>query len=80
MDAFAAETGLDRPVLPWHTRRTPVADLGAALAVTAGALGKIATDVQLLAQSEIDEVGEPPDPAAAARRRCRTSATPRCPR
>ncbi|MFV2179358.1 3-carboxy-cis,cis-muconate cycloisomerase [Actinomadura sp. LOL_016] len=62
VDAFAAETGLDRPLLPWHTRRTPVADLGAALAVTAGALGKIATDVHLLAQSEVDEVAEAAGP------------------
>ncbi|TDC87498.1 3-carboxy-cis,cis-muconate cycloisomerase [Actinomadura sp. 7K507] len=56
--AFAAETGLARPVLPWHTRRTPVAELGAALALTAGALGKIATDVWLLSQSEVGEVAE----------------------
>lgn len=56
--AYAAETGLARPVLPWHTRRTPVADLAAALALTAGALGKIATDVWLLAQSEVGEVAE----------------------
>jgi len=56
--AYAEETGLARPVLPWHTRRTPVAGLAAALAVTAGALGKIATDVWLLSQSEVGEVAE----------------------
>ncbi|MFB4311340.1 3-carboxy-cis,cis-muconate cycloisomerase [Actinomadura sp. GTD37] len=56
--AYAEETGLARPVLPWHTRRTPVAGLAAALAVTAGALGKIATDVWLLAQSEVGEAAE----------------------
>ncbi|WP_433135686.1 3-carboxy-cis,cis-muconate cycloisomerase [Actinomadura nitritigenes] len=60
--AFAEETGLDAPVLPWHTRRTPVADLASALAVTAGALGKIATDVWLLAQSEVGEVAEAAGP------------------
>ncbi|MDL4776461.1 3-carboxy-cis,cis-muconate cycloisomerase [Actinomadura xylanilytica] len=60
--AYAAETGLDRPVLPWHTRRTPVAGLGSALALTAGALGKVATDVVLLAQSEVAEVAEPAAP------------------
>ncbi|MEU5883755.1 3-carboxy-cis,cis-muconate cycloisomerase [Spirillospora sp. NPDC047279] len=59
---YAGETGLAEPVLPWHTLRTPVAELGAALALTAGALGKIATDVVLLAQSEIDEVAEPAGP------------------
>ncbi|RMI36365.1 lyase family protein, partial [Actinomadura harenae] len=61
-DAFADELGLDRAVLPWHTRRTPVADLGAASALVTGALGKIATDVTLLAQSEVDELAEPAGP------------------
>ncbi|MFF7729221.1 3-carboxy-cis,cis-muconate cycloisomerase [Streptomyces sp. NPDC008001] len=58
-DAFAAETGLARPALPWHALRTPVADLAAALAFTAGALGKIAADVQTLARTEVGEVAEP---------------------
>lgn len=60
--SYAAETGLSQPVLPWHTRRTPVADLGSALALTAGALGKVATDVWLLAQSEVGEVAEAAGP------------------
>ncbi|MFG2001898.1 3-carboxy-cis,cis-muconate cycloisomerase [Spirillospora sp. NPDC048911] len=60
--AYAREAGLAEPILPWHTRRTPVAELAAALALTSGALGKIATDVVLLAQSEIDEVAEPAAP------------------
>ncbi|MHB9864562.1 nitrosuccinate lyase [Streptomyces sp. YIM S03343] len=59
VDAYAAETGLARPVLPWHTLRTPVADLASALAFTAGALGKIAVDVQSLARTEVGEVAEP---------------------
>ncbi|MFD3701048.1 3-carboxy-cis,cis-muconate cycloisomerase [Streptomyces sp. NPDC058646] len=62
--AFAAETGLAAPVLPWHALRTPVADLGAALAHTAAALGKIAADVLVLARTEVGEVAEP---AAAGR-------------
>ncbi|MFF7194075.1 lyase family protein [Streptomyces sp. NPDC008079] len=57
--AFADETGLARPVLPWHALRTPVADLAAALALTAGVLGKIAVDVQSLARTEVAEVAEP---------------------
>ncbi|MEW2393180.1 lyase family protein [Streptomyces venezuelae] len=65
--AFAVETGLGRPVLPWHALRTPVADLGAALAHTAGALGKMAADVQVLARTEIGEVAEPaPDGRGAS--------------
>lgn len=57
--AFAAETGLAVPVLPWHALRTPLADLGAALAHTAGALGKIAADVLVLARTEVGEAAEP---------------------
>ncbi|MFC4032435.1 3-carboxy-cis,cis-muconate cycloisomerase [Streptomyces polygonati] len=56
---FAEETGLARPVLPWHALRTPVADLAAALALTAGVLGKIAVDVQSMARTEVGEVAEP---------------------
>ncbi|MGW8331241.1 3-carboxy-cis,cis-muconate cycloisomerase [Streptomyces sp. NPDC055897] len=59
VEAFASETGLARPVLPWHTLRTPMADLAAALAFTAGALGKIAIDVQSLTRTEVAEVAEP---------------------
>ncbi|WP_374117102.1 3-carboxy-cis,cis-muconate cycloisomerase [Streptomyces sp. RKAG293] len=63
-DAYAGETGLARPVLPWHTLRTPLADLAAALAFTTGSLGKIAIDVQGLTRTEVAEVTEP---AAAGR-------------
>ncbi|MEV7940348.1 adenylosuccinate lyase family protein [Kitasatospora sp. NPDC088264] len=59
LTAFAAETGLARPVLPWHALRTPIADLAGALAFTAGALGKIAIDVQSLTRTEVGEVAEP---------------------
>jgi nitrosuccinate lyase len=59
VDAFAAETGLARPVLPWHALRTPVADVAAACAFTAGALGKLAVDVQVLVRTEVGEVAEP---------------------
>ncbi|MCX4696915.1 3-carboxy-cis,cis-muconate cycloisomerase [Streptomyces sp. NBC_01408] len=59
VSAFAEETGLAAPVLPWHALRTPVADLGAALAHTTGALGKIAADVLVLTRTEIGEVAEP---------------------
>lgn len=55
---YAAETGLADPALPWHTLRTPVADLVSALAFTAGALGKLAADVLLLSRTEIGELGE----------------------
>ncbi|KPC64177.1 3-carboxy-cis,cis-muconate cycloisomerase [Streptomyces chattanoogensis] len=56
--AYAAETGLAEPALPWHTLRTPVADLAGALAFTAGALGKMAADVLTLSRTETGELAE----------------------
>ncbi|GAA3141223.1 3-carboxy-cis,cis-muconate cycloisomerase [Nonomuraea roseoviolacea subsp. carminata] len=58
LGAFAAETGLAEPVLPWHVLRAPVADLAGALAFAAGALGKPAADVLVLSRTEIAEVRE----------------------
>ncbi len=55
---LAGELGLAVPVLPWHTDRLRIIDLGAALARVAAVLGKIARDVTLLAQSEVGEVSE----------------------
>jgi 3-carboxy-cis,cis-muconate cycloisomerase len=55
---FAAELGLAAPALPWHTDRLRVLDLAAALAGVCAALGKMARDVTLLAQSEVAEVSE----------------------
>jgi 3-carboxy-cis,cis-muconate cycloisomerase len=57
---LADELGLAEPVLPWHTNRTRLAELGGALETTAGVLGKIGLDVVLLAQTEVDEVREGP--------------------
>ncbi|MEU9732833.1 3-carboxy-cis,cis-muconate cycloisomerase [Streptomyces sp. NPDC048002] len=56
--AYAREAGLAAPTLPWHTLRTPVADLAGCLAFTAGALGKIAADVLTLSRTEIGELAE----------------------
>lgn len=56
--AYASETGLAEPALPWHTLRTPVADLGAALGFAGGALGKAAADVLVLSRTEIGEASE----------------------
>ncbi|MGW4569404.1 lyase family protein, partial [Streptomyces sp. NPDC004561] len=57
-EAYARQVGLAAPALPWHTLRTPVADLAGALAFTAGALGKIAEDVLTLSRTEIGELSE----------------------
>jgi 3-carboxy-cis,cis-muconate cycloisomerase len=55
---MAEELGLAEPVLPWHTDRLRIIDLATSLARVTAALGKIARDVTLLAQSEIAEVSE----------------------
>ncbi len=55
---LATELELALPVLPWHTDRLRIIDLGVALARVAAVLGKIARDVTLLAQEEIGEISE----------------------
>jgi 3-carboxy-cis,cis-muconate cycloisomerase len=59
LNVYAQELALPAPVMPWHTRRLPVAELGAELAVAAGFAGKIAVDLLLLAQTEVGEVRVP---------------------
>ena len=49
--------GLAVPTLPLHGERDHVADLAAGLAAAAGVAGAIASDVVLLAQTEVGEVG-----------------------
>jgi 3-carboxy-cis,cis-muconate cycloisomerase len=56
---LAEELALEEPVIPWHTSRARVGEIGSALALAAGALEKIAGDVVLLAQPEVAEVSEP---------------------
>jgi 3-carboxy-cis,cis-muconate cycloisomerase len=55
---LAGELGLPLPVLPWHTDRLRIVAVAASCAGAAAALGKIARDVTLLAQSEVGEVRE----------------------
>jgi 3-carboxy-cis,cis-muconate cycloisomerase len=55
---YAESLGLREPVVPWHTLRLPIAELGGALAGAAGAAAKIAGDIVLLAQTEVGEVAE----------------------
>ena len=55
---FAEELDLQEPVVPWHTNRVRIAELGAALDIAAGALAKIGIDVGLLSQTEVGEARE----------------------
>jgi 3-carboxy-cis,cis-muconate cycloisomerase len=55
---IASTAGLVEPILPWHTERTRIVQLAAALGALAGFAGKIARDIELLAQTEVAEVRE----------------------
>lgn len=59
LEEFARELDLAEPVLPWHTDRSRVAEVGVALSLLAGVLGKISLDLILMAQTEVGEVAEP---------------------
>lgn len=56
--AFAAELGLAAPERAWHTVRTRIVDLAAALGLAIGLLGKAGTDVILLSQAQLGELEE----------------------
>ncbi|WLI90763.1 3-carboxy-cis,cis-muconate cycloisomerase [Massilia sp. R2A-15] len=56
---MAADLGLACPDSAWHTQRDEWVRLGLEVAVLTGSLGKIATDLALMAQGEIGELAEP---------------------
>ena len=56
------ELKLAVPAISWHTVRDNIAETGAFLALVTGLCGKIALDVKLLMQTEIEEVYEPSAP------------------
>ena len=55
----AADLGLKVADAAWHTQRDEWVRLGLEVAVLTGSLGKIATDISLMAQGEIAELAEP---------------------
>jgi 3-carboxy-cis,cis-muconate cycloisomerase len=57
-DTLADELGLARRVIPWHTDRTPIAELATAFGVLAGAVSKPATDIVAMSATELGEVCE----------------------
>jgi 3-carboxy-cis,cis-muconate cycloisomerase len=59
MEALAEELGLRAPPIAWHVDRAPLAELACFLGLLTGTLGKIATDIALLMQTEVGEVAEP---------------------
>lgn len=56
--AVARSLELVEPALPWHTLRGRPVRLACALGEAAGVMGKIARDVELLAQTEVSEAAE----------------------
>lgn len=61
--ALAQELGLGLPLSPWHTQRDTLAELAGWLSLVTGSLGKMAQDIILMAQSDVNEVRETDDPA-----------------
>jgi 3-carboxy-cis,cis-muconate cycloisomerase len=59
MEALAADLGLGAPIAPWHVCRDGLAETVSFLGLVCGSLAKIATDIILLAQTEVAEVSEP---------------------
>ncbi|MEV3975788.1 lyase family protein, partial [Streptomyces sp. NPDC050698] len=57
-DALADELGLARQVTPWHTDRVTIAELATTLGIVAGAVSKPATDITVMASTELSEVAE----------------------
>ena len=55
---LARRLGLGVATAPWHTERTRIGRLAAALGVASGSIAKPARDIVLLAQTEVAEVEE----------------------
>jgi 3-carboxy-cis,cis-muconate cycloisomerase len=53
------ELKLGQPAISWHTVRDCIAEVGCFLGLVTGSCGKIAFDVKLLMQTEVEEVQEP---------------------
>ena len=57
--ALMKELGLGQPEIAWHTVRDRIAEVGCFLGLVTGICGKIAFDVKLMMQTEVEEVYEP---------------------
>ncbi|MGH7043760.1 MAG: class-II fumarase/aspartase family protein [Acetobacteraceae bacterium] len=59
LEGLAAELGLAAPAAPWHVCRDGLAEAVSFTGLLCGSLAKFATDIILLAQTEVAEVAEP---------------------
>jgi len=57
--ALVQELGLGQPEIAWHTVRDRIAEVGCFLGLVTGSCGKIALDVKLMMQTEVEEAYEP---------------------
>src|SRR6202011_5057126 len=53
------ELKLPLPQMPWHSHRDRLSEIAATLGLLTGSLGKIARDISLHMQTEVDELREP---------------------
>ncbi len=56
---LSAQLKLPLPQMPWHSHRDRVSEVAATLGLLTGTLGKIARDISVHMQTEIDELREP---------------------
>lgn len=59
LEALGPELSLGVPAAPWHVCRDGLTEAVSFLGLLCGSLAKIATDISLMAQSELDEAAEP---------------------
>src|SRR6516162_217272 len=57
--ALMHELGLGQPEIAWHTVRDRIAEVGCFLGLVTGVCGKVAFDVKLMMQTEVEEIYEP---------------------
>jgi 3-carboxy-cis,cis-muconate cycloisomerase len=58
-EALGRELALSEPAIPWHSHRDRFAEVATTLGLLTGTLGKMARDIALHAQTEINELREP---------------------
>jgi 3-carboxy-cis,cis-muconate cycloisomerase len=63
---FCEELDLGQPSITWHVARDGIAEAVTILGLVTGTLGKIATDVMMMAASEFGELSEPFVPGRGA--------------
>ena len=61
-ERLAQRLSLRAPDMPWHSQRDRLCEVATVLGMVVATVGKLARDLALLAQTEVDEAREPPVP------------------